>query len=47
MQTIEHLPAKTIYAQYLGVFYALPKEMFGFDGQVYWKTSGDPDAYLD
>ena len=38
---------KEIYAQYLGVFYALPKEMFSFDGRVYWKTSADPDAYLD
>jgi len=38
---------KEIYAQYLGVFFDLPKEMFSFNGMVYWKTSGDPDMYLD
>ena len=38
---------KELYTQYLGVFYDLPKEMFSFDGRVYWKTSEDPDAYLD
>jgi len=38
---------KEIHAQYLGVFYDLPKEMFAFDGRVYWKTNIDPDMYLD
>jgi len=38
---------KEIYAQYLGVFYDLPKEMFSFNGMVYWKTNSDPDMYLD
>ena len=46
-KTIDYPVPKVIDAQYLGVFYDLPKEMFSFDGRVYWKTSGDPDAYLD
>ena len=45
---IETLPEpKTIHAQYLGIFVDLPKEMFSIDGRTYWKTSGDPNAYLD
>jgi hypothetical protein len=38
---------KEIHAQYLGVFYDLPKEMFSFGGRVYWKTSENPDEFLD
>jgi len=45
-KTVAYPEPKEIYAQYLGVFYDLPKEMFSFDGRVYWKTSADPDAYL-
>jgi len=46
-KTVAYPEPKEISAQYLGVFYDLPKEMFSFDGRVYWKTSDDPDAYLD
>ncbi|MDR2687638.1 MAG: hypothetical protein LBB75_07785 [Oscillospiraceae bacterium] len=46
-KTTAYPEPKEIDAQYLGVFYDLPKEMFSFDGRVYWKTSENPDEYFD
>ena len=44
----ETLPVpKELSAQYLGVFYDMPREMFSIAGRTYWKISDDPDAYLD